>query len=87
VFVALFFYRWHALHPIGIRALLPLLEPTTPHVIDSNTMSDYVTSLFDELQRDIIDAHEMVARSWLLTVMGQELQEKQEEQRSVYLHY
>jgi hypothetical protein len=81
VFVAVFFYRWHALDPLGIRAMLPLLEPVTPHVLDSTTMGDYVTSLFADLQRDIIDAHEMVARSWLLTEYGQELLEKQQDQR------
>jgi hypothetical protein len=84
VFIAVFFYRWHALHPLGIRAMLPLLEPTAPHVIDASTMGEFVTSLFADLQRDIIDAHEMVARSWLLTEEGEELLEKQEGQRYGY---
>jgi hypothetical protein len=81
--VAVFFYRWHALDPLGIRAMLPLLEPVTPHVLDSTTMGDYVTSLFADLQRDIIDAHEIVARSLLLSEWGQTIIEKQQEQRYV----
>jgi hypothetical protein len=81
LFIAVFFYRWHALHPLGIRAMLPLLEPSAPHVIEASTMSEFVATLFADLQRDIIDAHELLARSWLLTNDGEELLEKQELQR------
>jgi hypothetical protein len=36
-------------------------------------MGEYVKSSFGDLQRDNINAHWMVARSWLLTEMGKEL--------------
>lgn len=83
VFVALFYYHWHAIDPCTIRALAPLLVPSTPHVIEVTQIFDPISKLYSELQSDICDAHERVARSWLAYRDGQDLLNRQTEKRYV----
>lgn len=81
VFVALLFYHRRALDPCTIRALAPLLVPSVQHVIEVPQMIEPLNELFLELQSDICDAHERVARSWLLHMDGKELLQRQKEAR------
>ena len=81
IFIGLIFYHWHAIDACSIRALTPLLVPTEPYITEPTQMIEYISELFVELQSDICDAHERLARSWLLSPDGHKLHTQQEAQR------
>jgi hypothetical protein len=44
-------------------------------------MIEYISALYVELQSDVCDTHERLARSWLVSPGGRKLLAQQDEQR------
>jgi len=70
VFIALLFYHRLALDLCTICTHAPLLIPSVQYVVEVPEMIEPLNRVFLELQSDIRDTHEHVARSWLLQVDG-----------------
>jgi hypothetical protein len=49
-------------------------------------MIEYISELYVELQSDVCDAHERLARSWLISPDGRKLLAQQDDQRYVLPH-